>query len=212
VRYTKIDGEVVNGTFLPILFEDFADPVVTGREELGAPKWACSIDISDPSPTSKKIALSWRGTTFGTIELDGLGPELKGEALTIPKPTPDDGILMYRYVPAVGEPGKADVEYAVFDAYEATTDTKKTEGARQSDHIASDFMAEQRIKFGFEDGEERKYAREARLKFDAKGWDKLPTVNHIVEALAEIPVYSILEAKTEFVSSVRTITSARRID
>jgi hypothetical protein len=222
VRYTKADGGHVDGTFLPLIFEDHPDPIVTGRDELGAPKWGCTIESSDPSPSSKKFTLSWRGTTFGTVELNDLVPAADGEgdgkaeSSSGPQPTiTEEGILMWRYVPSVGEPGRADAEYAVLDAHQAASDDAghRPEGDKQqADDPASRFVTQRRAELGFGDGSDMRVASSASLRFEAKGWDKLPTINHIVEALAEIPVYEVLEAKAEFVPFVRDISGARRVD
>jgi hypothetical protein len=192
------------------MFEDYPDPIVTGREELGAPKWACTIDSSEPGPSSKKFTLSWRGTAFGTVELNGLASYSKDATETIgsssqqPRET-EEGIMMWRYVPSVGEPGKADAEYAVLDPHQAGPYSGQGE-----ESPASSFVAQRRAELGFGDGPLA--ASSASLRFEAKGWAKLPTVNHIVESLAEIPVYEVLEAKAEFLLFISDISGAKRID
>lgn len=219
VRYTKADGGHVDGTFLPLIFEDHPDPIVTGREELGAPKWGCTIDCSEPTPSSKKVTLSWRGTTFGTMELNDLKAaaapaaaaagesEVKAQSGGGPPlpPVKDEGNMMWRYVPSVGEPGKADAEYAVLDAYQPVP-------PHDASDKASSFVTQRKADLGFGSGPDTMVAGSASLKFEAKGWEKLPTVQHIVEALAEIPVYSVLEAKAEFIPFVRDIAGATRIE
>jgi hypothetical protein len=223
VRYTKADGGHVDGAFVPLLFEDLADPIVTGREELGAPKWGCTIEASEPNPSSKEFTFSWRGTTFGTVQLNDLAPaaaagsDLKaGSSSSVPQATiGEKGLLMWRYVPSVGEPGKADAEYAVLDPYPARSQVAgslQKNGKQEAGDSASSFLTQRRAELGFADGTDKKIAGSASLSFEAKGWDKLPTVNHIVEALAEIPVYEVLEAKAEFVPSIRDISEAKRID
>lgn len=47
VQYKKANGEVVKGTYMPILFESLADPIVSGREELGMPKLYTAIDVHE---------------------------------------------------------------------------------------------------------------------------------------------------------------------
>jgi hypothetical protein len=43
VQYKKQNGDILQGTFLVTLFENLADPIITGREELGFPKLFCDI-------------------------------------------------------------------------------------------------------------------------------------------------------------------------
>jgi hypothetical protein len=185
VKYTKKDGEVLNGTFLPILFESLSDPIITGREELGAPKWGCNIDISTCGD-SRSVRMSWRDTNFAEFEWSGLD---SSEAHTsIAKPEPDNGLFMYRYVAAVGEPGKADAEYAVFDEYEKK-ETCSTEGANRSQK-----------------------AKSASIKFSPGDWNTLPTLHHIAQGLADVPIHEMLEATVTEVSSVGDVRGARRIE
>lgn len=217
VRYTKTDESGhVDGAFMPVIFEDESDPIITGREELGAPKLGCSIDFSNATgSSSQKITLGWRGTTFGTIDLNDLKPatasstETESEKPTsggnpfAPPPLVEQGILTWRYVPAVGEPGKVDAEYAVLDPYD--------DGKHQEEALAVDsFMEQRKAELGFDQGP--LHTKSASVKFEAKGWEQLPTLNHVVAGLSDIPVYEILDAKAEFVPSVRDISGARRVD
>lgn len=45
VQYTNKDGNVVKGSYLPVMFEDLADAVVSGRGGLGMPKLFSGIDM-----------------------------------------------------------------------------------------------------------------------------------------------------------------------
>ena len=71
VEYVKQNGETVSGTYMPILFESLADPIVSGREELGMPKLYTAIDIFR-RPESYHIKTSWQGATWGSFSLTGL--------------------------------------------------------------------------------------------------------------------------------------------
>ncbi|KAI9710720.1 MAG: hypothetical protein M1820_002553 [Bogoriella megaspora] len=205
VQYTKRNGDVLKGTFMPMLFENLTDPIITGREELGAPKWGCDIDIHD-TESGKKVVMGWRGTTFGELEFGDLVEkdgtvDGEGEANeVVPKPTPDDGIFLYRYIPAVGEPGKADAEYAVFDPF--TAPPAET----------SEYVQEQQSKFSAKGASMVKFAKKAKVEFQAKDWHSLPTIHHIAEGLANVPVYEMLEAKVEFVPHVGDVSGAHRIE
>lgn len=45
VEYTRANGEIVSGTYMPILFESLTDQIVSGCEELGMSKLYTAIDI-----------------------------------------------------------------------------------------------------------------------------------------------------------------------
>ncbi len=188
VQYVKKDGSVINGTYLPVLFENLSDAIVLGREELGMPKVFCDIETSRQGH-SYSVEASWGGATFARIELDDLSEDddpsaedgtLGGEA--------DDGILTYRYIPAVGEPGKADAEYACVMPHD--------EGAKIQKAPVKAVSRTTR----------------ASIKIHAQDWEILPTLHHITSVLAEIPIYSILGAKVVEGTGVRDGISCNRIE
>ncbi|KAF2195065.1 FAD-binding domain-containing protein, partial [Zopfia rhizophila CBS 207.26] len=170
VQYTRKDGSVVHGTYLPILFENLTDPIVSGREELGMPKLYCAIEIHQRTH-SYHIQASWQGVSFCDLALEGLREVGPGsEAGTIGGEA-DDGILAYKYIPRVGERGKADVEHATFvpHAEESKVVPSKVNKVRK--------------------------ASSASIKFESRDWEALPTLHHVVSRLAEIPVYEVVGAK-----------------
>jgi hypothetical protein len=207
VKYTKKDGEIVQGTYLPVLFENLTDPIITGREELAAPKLGADIDVS-ASGNSRSVRMSWRGTTFAELEWNDLHDKPQANAangangVDAAKPKPpgppgppmpkieDNGLLMYRYVPAVGEPGKADAEYAVFDEYE-----KKAQSSAEPQQEVQD-----------------QTTKSATIKFSAGDWNSLPTLHHVAQGLADVPIYGIVEATVKEVPSVGDVRGARRIE
>ena len=107
-------GELLRGNFMPVLWESLADPIVTGRDELGHPKlWA---EIPDPvmttdGPTERRISgtASWLGFRFFELKATGLRDT--------PPPPRADGpghVLTAKYVPRTGSWGEADVNYLTF--------------------------------------------------------------------------------------------------
>ena len=191
VEYVRDDGSTVSGSFLPVLFENLADPIVTGREELGMPKVFCDIDVAKRGG-STTVNCSWRGTSFASMVLEGqkeeLGkPNANGEnGHGMPHGPPDNGLLVYRYVPAVGKPGIADAEYPVF----ISKDGAKTERVVEKTH----------------------HAATGSVKIQRGDWDSLPTLHHVVSGLAEVPVYEVLEAKTEVGWGVEDLSQAQRVE
>lgn len=194
VNYTKRDGSKIFGTFLAVLFENLADPIITGRDELGMPKLFCDI-AARVEGNDASISLSWRGTSFGQIKVAGLStppppPATNGEPAQRmpgpPPPPPEQGQFAHRYVPAVGQPGKADADYAVFipNPTPAPGDTEP--------QILS--------------------TSTATASFEARDWQSLPTLHHIARGLAKIPIYGVEEAKVVRAQGVSDVSSAVRIE
>ena len=64
--------EEIKGDFLPVLFENMADPIITGREELGFSKVFATLDETSSSPSSFSLSAGWEGTEFCSLTLEDL--------------------------------------------------------------------------------------------------------------------------------------------
>ncbi|KAI0600179.1 hypothetical protein F4775DRAFT_582764 [Biscogniauxia sp. FL1348] len=187
VEYRKKDGSSITGTYLPVLFEDLADPIISGREESGMPKIYCEMDISRTAD-SYHLAASWRGAKFLDLALDNLkADDPSTEHGTIGCDS-DYGILTYRYIPAVGEPGKADAEYACVIPH---TELAEAVSAKVQSVARS---------------------TTATIKFDGKDWDSLPTLHHVASGLEKIPIYEVISAKVVEGLGAPDVSTCRRID
>lgn len=104
--------DTVRGRYLAVLWEGLADPVTTGREELGYPKLPAEIrapGVDDVSATGDlEAAACWDGFRFLDLAVQGLRADPAGDP-----PTPK-GTIVHRYVPSVVEPGRADVDQLVY--------------------------------------------------------------------------------------------------
>jgi hypothetical protein len=89
---------------------------------------------------------------------------------------------VYRYVPSVGDHGKADAEYAILCPYAA-----ETEGLQKLETTS------------------------ANMHFQALDWQRLPTLHHISKALAAMPIYDIEKAEVIKGSQVNDLSAAVRI-
>ncbi|KAK8126463.1 uncharacterized protein PG998_002222 [Apiospora kogelbergensis] len=188
VGYFPKAGPPVVGSYLPVLFENLADAIVTGRDELGFNKTFCDIDIdrssSSSGSASYKARCSWRGAEFLSIALEDLQQQQPDAA----EKQEGSDILTYKYIPATGQPGKADVEYAcvVPHADEAKVAARTvTSTARSS---------------------------QASIKSDAGSWQTLPTLHHVTSVLSGIPVYRVVEATVVEGTGVPDVSSCRRIE
>ena len=187
VQYVKSSGEIVDGTFLPVLFESLTDPIVSGREELGMPKLYCSIDLWRREK-SYRIQTGWQGASFGSVVLEGLTEVDPGEDKGTIGGEDDEGIFAFKYIPSVGERGKADVQHATFVPH-----------AEESKVVPS------RVHKVYQ-------AQKGTVSFDPLDWEALPTLHHVVSRLAEIPIYEVIGGKVIEGVGVPDVSSARRIE
>jgi hypothetical protein len=106
------ERDQVTGSFLTVLWENLADPIITGREELGYAKIYCEL----PAPTLLRgqyhVTASWLGFRFLDLHVGKLRQQ-SAEEITQEAAVPSDGVLHYKYIPRTGEWGTADVAHAV---------------------------------------------------------------------------------------------------
>lgn len=198
IKYTKANGDEVHGTYLPILFENLADPILSGREELGFPKLFAELDVKADDAQEYSLEAGWMSSKFCSMKLSGLS---EGTATTTngdmagsqTAGVKDEGLFFHKHIPATGslgskERGQADVEYTAFlpAAEEASTVEKKVARTLK--------------------------ASSASIKFDALDWKSLPTLHHVVQRLQEVPVFEIVEAKVVEGTGVSDVSPARKAE
>ncbi len=155
VRYDA-DAGPMHGHLLTVLFENLADPIITGREELGFSKLYCEIGFPRLADESLEVACSWFGFEF--LRLAGEGLESSTAAPASGEPAPE-GVFHFRYFPRVGEPGKSDVAQVTF-----------TPAANPDARIV------------------RRRIGRGQARFRSGRWEDLPTLHHVVERLAGLPL------------------------
>jgi hypothetical protein len=146
----------IHGMFYAVLWESLADPILTGREELGVPKLFAEIPEPRVFQGMQDHGASWLGFPFLDLSVQALRAE-----------TPDDrpvfdagaGMLQWKYVPRTGAPGQADVSCITF-----------TPAANPAMKIIS------------------RHRAQAQAAFHRARWQDLPTMFHIVNALADLPL------------------------
>lgn len=144
--------ETVRGPYLSVLWENMADPMITGREELGYAKLYCEIDQPAISKDRQRYAASWQRHRFFEMELTDIAP-----SSDLPN-REGDGLLHYRYVPAIGRPGMAD--------FAGPTLSPPSPHVELLDHKTA----------------------QGQLRFIRSSFEELPTLVHIVNALADLPI------------------------
>ncbi|MEE2657660.1 MAG: acetoacetate decarboxylase family protein [Candidatus Latescibacterota bacterium] len=100
--------ETARGPFLTILWENLADPIITGREDIGYSKIYCEIPELRCFDGRINCLASWLGFSF----LDLSVTDLNQDDSEMVSPV-GDGILHYKYIPKTGEWDQADCAYAV---------------------------------------------------------------------------------------------------
>jgi hypothetical protein len=189
VEYKKEGGSTIIGTYIPVQFENLADSIVAGRDDLGLPKVYCAIDIHRRQK-SYRMQASWQGAKFLDFDLEGLVPIESPSEQDAATDELDYGTLAYRYIPAVGEDakGKAECQYAVVipRAEDSTSSPSKVNYVTK--------------------------AQKASVVFDKLDVDALPTLHHIVDVLADVPIYEVVEAKVVQGTGVPDMSTARRIE
>jgi len=144
--------EQVHGNLLFVLWENLADPIISGREELGFNKIYCEL----PEPTvlagDYRYRAGWLGHQFFEMSLSGLTEQPAPS--TAPRPS-----LHYKYFPKTGAPGEADAAYVTM-----------TPTASPNTTI------------------EKRIAGNVKFSFRESTWEQLPTLYHIVNAFAALPL------------------------
>ena len=167
----KGEKDTVTGRFAAVLFENFADPIITGRDELGHPKIYCEI----PEPTVLDdvwtCQLSWDGYEFLNVSVEDLGDE---------KPATEfvqtDGWIQYKYIPGTPPEAGPDCAYAT----------------QSPDPLDPDVHANMTI-------DQRRWGR-GQVAFREAQWEDMPTVHHVANAFAALPVHEVLMAAVTHVT------------
>ena len=146
----------VVGRFLAVMWENLADPIITGRGEIGQPKLFADIPELRLVDGVDHCAASWMGFRFLDLQVSE-----RHEPQTEPPGPQLEGTLMLKYVPRTGAWGQADICQVSFTPGETPSLTV----------------------------ESRKPAN-GTVKFHRATWQDLPTMYHVVNALADLPVLS----------------------
>lgn len=145
------------GRFLAVMWENLADPIITGRGEIGQPKLFAEIPELRIADGAYHCEASWMGFKFLEVKVTEVG-----EAVSEPTQGPQlEGTLMLKYVPRTGAWGEADICQVSFTP--AATPGLTVESRK---------------------------AAKGSVAFYRATWQDLPTMCHVVNALADFPVLS----------------------
>jgi hypothetical protein len=148
----------VVGDFLTVLWENLADPIITGREELGFSKIYCELPEPRVCQGETHCLASWMGFKFMDLNIRNLTP-LPPEPHPSTSSGQSEGTLHFKYIPKTGEWGSADVAYAVLTPA----------------HTPNRVVQE-------------RWTGEGNVQFHQAAWEDLPTMFHIVNAFHDLEI------------------------
>ncbi|KAK1991788.1 FAD binding domain-containing protein [Colletotrichum falcatum] len=187
VQYSKDGSGVVNGSFMPVHLVSRGEAASATREELGLPSVQCDVDMYPSYDGSGcRITASWGGIKFADIAIEGLKSGNPAAERSPIGTAADYGVMVYRYVAAVGWPGLAECEYACVAPHARESKAETVETVASSNSV--------------------------KMVFKRLGWDQLPTMSHIASAFAQMPVFHIISAKVTEGTNVSEYLSCMRID
>jgi len=186
------EEESVEGDFVSVMWESIPDPVLPGREEIGLPKLFADVSNLETAHGGSRISASWDGFEFACMEfraLEAPGPWPYGAEES--SPTTRAGLggksgkprLYYKYFPRTGSLEEPDVAY-----------TTMTPTGNYDIKVLDT------------------WAGTGEVDFYPARWEQLPTMAHIVNKLADLPVHEYLGASwSRFVLAFDDLTSTQRI-
>jgi hypothetical protein len=142
------------GKFVAVIWENLADPIIAGRDEIGHPKLYAEIEEPRRWNGTQICAAGWMGFRFLGIEVSQLQ-----DAEQAPQGAASDGALMLKYKPRTGAWGEADLCQVTL-----------TPAADPDFHI------------------EQRQTGTGKVHFHKASWSDLPTMHHVVNGLAALPV------------------------
>jgi hypothetical protein len=182
--------ETVHGMFRSVTFEDPPDVINSGREDLGCHKLYCELPEPRRLLGSYYYLASLYGRVFFNFELHGL-EEVTSQSSTdrpfVGRPDVDgvksEGLLYYKYLPRINQPGVADVEHAVLlpSHYPNLTVEKVYR------------------------------ATSAKAAFIPSSWQDLPKYYHVVNALAKLDLLEFRGASLTFTRGGKDLSDMRAI-
>lgn len=98
--------EPYSADFCPVLWENRADPIITGREELGMPKIYAELPDPVKSADGWRVEASWDGFVFFEAEV----ADLEADSASVGE-FRRPATFTHKYIPRTGAWGEADVDY-----------------------------------------------------------------------------------------------------
>jgi hypothetical protein len=172
------DGEV-RGNLSWVLWESHADPIVTGRDELGTPKLYASLPDVRFIGNSCATSADWEGFRFFDMEVADIIPDARSTTFDSYAAQGGLPLLCYRYHSRVGAWETADI--AVM--------TMSTPG------LAPPPMVREQLR------------GEGKFRFFPARWEDMPTQYTYVTTLASLPLLGFEPARISKVSGMADLAA-----
>lgn len=102
------EKETARGAFLAVLWENMAEPILTGREELGYAKLYCDLPSPHLNGNNVEYSAAWGGHEFARLSFEDLVDAEPSTSTPV-----GDGVIHHRYLPSLRVIGAADVDEMV---------------------------------------------------------------------------------------------------
>lgn len=166
------ERDEASGEFLAVLWENMADPIITGREELGFSKIYCDIPAPRLARNACHCTANWEGFKFIDLEVIDLHETEGGVPGSIAPSKAAEGekkltgYLHYKYIPKTQTWGTPDVSYPVLTPL--SSPNMKVLAA---------------------------WNGSGSIRFHRPSWEDMPTQFTIVNALADLEIKEYKAAK-----------------
>lgn len=211
VQHRSKDGSIRQGTYIPIVVENLADPIISGREDLGWPKLYSEIKFQNKTDVGGNldVELSWGGVKWAFFSWGQLnandalqsshtagvnivnsvhlanGSGAGEEPLQSFSCFSEDALFVHKYIPATTDSPCKRAADADYDVLIHSTKPKI-------------LMNQQASAAGFQILERTK--------------KQLPTLHHVVNRLSELPILSIVDASVKEVLGQDQFMGAKRLE
>ncbi|MBI4523680.1 MAG: acetoacetate decarboxylase family protein [Deltaproteobacteria bacterium] len=170
--------EVISGLLRLVTWESLADPIITGREELGFPKVYGEIpDLEwERARGRARTQVGWGGFKFLEYEITNMVEK--------PIDTAEERVpgLHVKYVPRTGEWGEADVCYVTVNGLPKPG----SQPVPRQNWVTT----------------VKRFTGKGSVAFNHATWEQLPTLSNIVNPLADLDVFEVVAASlTETIGS-----------
>lgn len=187
VQYCQQDGSTIQGSYCPVLFENLTDPILSGRDELGWPKLFSDIEVQQPSHTEYHAVISWNGVQWASVSMTTLQEQaVEGTSKNDEVgPASRSHLLVHKYIPTTTDKPcreMADADYTVLVKMSPT-------------------VVKQRLR-----------TSAAKFNITPRSEQELPTLYPIVQRLAELPVFEIVDCTVEVVQGMDDFSTASRMN
>jgi hypothetical protein len=218
IRHQNGDGSANEGSYIPLVLEDLADPIISGREDLGWPKLYSDIAVKKGSEAGDLLVeLFWRGVKWASFSWNDLKDFQQEQTANYvnrnghTNGTTDSNGVQPRQTNTSESLKDNDVNHKqsqggnlfVHKYIPAITDSPQRKTA-DADYDVMMPPSTSTVEW-------QKVADHASFEISPRTAKELPTLHHIASRLFELPVFGIVEAKMGKSQGQDDFASATRV-